>query len=150
STGSSSSTIIDQDAPSPSKSHTTAETQSSVISQDVKENNLDIEAAHVGNNPLFGVPIPEVTSAHSSSTVSLHSIMQPNHQIPQHISKWTKDHPLQNIIGQLSRPVSTRLQLYEQAFFCYYDAFPTSVEPKTYKEVFNSILLDRRDARRAQ
>nr|GFB15594.1 Gag-Pol polyprotein [Tanacetum cinerariifolium] len=68
STGSSSSTIIDQDAPSPSKSHTTAETQSSVISQDVKENNLDIEAAHVGNNPLFGVPIPEVTSAHSSST----------------------------------------------------------------------------------
>nr|GEY69044.1 hypothetical protein [Tanacetum cinerariifolium] len=49
-------------------------------------------------------------------------------------SKWTKDHPLNNIIGQLSRPVSTRLQLHEQAFFCYYDAFLTSVEPKTYKE----------------
>nr|GFC95693.1 retrovirus-related Pol polyprotein from transposon TNT 1-94 [Tanacetum cinerariifolium] len=31
-------------------------------------------------------------------------------------------------------PVSTRLQLYEQALFCYYDAFLTSVEPKTYKE----------------
>nr|GFC22807.1 putative ribonuclease H-like domain-containing protein [Tanacetum cinerariifolium] len=26
------------------------------------------------------------------------------------------------------------LQLYEQALFCYYDAFLTSVEPKTYKE----------------
>nr|GEZ76557.1 hypothetical protein [Tanacetum cinerariifolium] len=39
-----------------------------------------------------------------------------------------------NIIGQLSRPVSTRLQLHEQALFCYYDAFLTSVEPKTYKE----------------
>nr|GFD06660.1 hypothetical protein [Tanacetum cinerariifolium] len=35
---------------------------------------------------------------------------------------------------QLSRPVSTRLQLHEQALFCYYDAFLTSVEPKTYKE----------------
>nr|GFC86904.1 retrovirus-related Pol polyprotein from transposon TNT 1-94 [Tanacetum cinerariifolium] len=46
----------------------------------------------------------------------------------------SKDHPLNNIIGQLSRPVSTRLQLHEQAFFCYYDAFLTSVEPKTYKE----------------
>nr|GEZ48400.1 integrase, catalytic region, zinc finger, CCHC-type, peptidase aspartic, catalytic [Tanacetum cinerariifolium] len=53
-----------------------------------------------------------------------------------HNSKWTKDHPLNNIIGQLSRPVSTRLQLHEQALFCYYDAFLTSVEPKTYKEAF--------------
>nr|GFD42776.1 retrovirus-related Pol polyprotein from transposon TNT 1-94 [Tanacetum cinerariifolium] len=32
------------------------------------------------------------------------------------------------------RPVSTRLQLHEQALFCYYDAFLTSVKPKTYKE----------------
>ncbi|GKA58797.1 retrovirus-related pol polyprotein from transposon TNT 1-94, partial [Tanacetum coccineum] len=38
------------------------------------------------------------------------------------------------IIGDLSRPVSTRLQLHEQALFCYYDAFLTSVEPKTYKD----------------
>ncbi|GJW92923.1 hypothetical protein Tco_0172595 [Tanacetum coccineum] len=42
--------------------------------------------------------------------------------------------PLENIIGSLDRPVSTRLQLYEQALFCYYDAFLTSVEPKNYKE----------------
>nr|GFC53223.1 integrase, catalytic region, zinc finger, CCHC-type, peptidase aspartic, catalytic [Tanacetum cinerariifolium] len=61
-------------------------------------------------------------------------IVQSDHQIPQLNSKWTKDHPLENIIGQLSRPVSTRLQLYEQALFCYYNAFLTSVEPKTYKE----------------
>nr|GEV76381.1 hypothetical protein [Tanacetum cinerariifolium] len=33
-----------------------------------------------------------------------------------------------------AEPVSTRLQLHEQALFCYYDAFLTSVEPKTYKE----------------
>nr|GFD15849.1 Gag-Pol polyprotein [Tanacetum cinerariifolium] len=32
------------------------------------------------------------------------------------------------------RPVSTRLQLHEQAILCYCDAFLTSVEPKTYKE----------------
>ncbi|GJT56102.1 retrovirus-related pol polyprotein from transposon TNT 1-94 [Tanacetum coccineum] len=49
-------------------------------------------------------------------------------------SKWTKDHPLENIIGALDRPVSTRLQLHEQALFCYYDAFLTSVEPKNYKD----------------
>ncbi|GJU92176.1 retrovirus-related pol polyprotein from transposon TNT 1-94 [Tanacetum coccineum] len=45
----------------------------------------------------------------------------------------TKDHPLDNIIGELERPVSTRIQLHEQALFCYYDAFLSSVKPKTYK-----------------
>nr|GFA06875.1 hypothetical protein [Tanacetum cinerariifolium] len=64
------STTVDQDAPSLSKSHTTTETQSAVIPQDVEEDNLDIEVAHMRNDPLFGVPIPEVTSAQSSSTAS--------------------------------------------------------------------------------
>nr|GEW54667.1 retrovirus-related Pol polyprotein from transposon TNT 1-94 [Tanacetum cinerariifolium] len=134
STGSPSSTTIDQDAPSPSKSHTIAETQSSVIPQDVKEDNLDIEVTHMWNDPLFGVPITEVTSAQSSSTASPHQIVQPDHPILQHTRKWTNDHPLDNIIDQLSRPVSTWLQLHEQALFCYSNAFLTSVEPKTYKE----------------
>nr|GEX32969.1 retrovirus-related Pol polyprotein from transposon TNT 1-94 [Tanacetum cinerariifolium] len=113
---------------------TTPETQSSVIPQDVEEDIHDIKVTHMGNDPLFGVPIPEVTSAQSSLTVSPHTMVQPDHQIPKHNSKWTKDHPLDNIISQLSRPVSTRLQLHEQALFCYYDAFLTSVEPKTYKD----------------
>ncbi|GKG16920.1 hypothetical protein Tco_0361877, partial [Tanacetum coccineum] len=39
-----------------------------------------------------------------------------------------------NIIDALDRPISTRIQLHEQALFCYYDAFLTSVEPKNYKE----------------
>nr|GEZ94820.1 retrovirus-related Pol polyprotein from transposon TNT 1-94 [Tanacetum cinerariifolium] len=60
STSSPSLRTIDQDAPSPSKSHTTAETQSYVIPQAVEENNIDMEVAHIGNDPLFGVPIPEV------------------------------------------------------------------------------------------
>nr|GEY18667.1 retrovirus-related Pol polyprotein from transposon TNT 1-94 [Tanacetum cinerariifolium] len=68
STGSRSSTMVDQDAPSVSKSHTTVETQSSVIPQEVEEDNLDIKVAHMGNDPLFGVPILEVTFAQSSST----------------------------------------------------------------------------------
>nr|GEV69771.1 hypothetical protein [Tanacetum cinerariifolium] len=49
-------------------------------------------------------------------------------------NKWTKDHPLDKIIGELETPVSTRLQLHEQSLFCYYDAFLSSVEPKTYKD----------------
>nr|GEY81046.1 hypothetical protein [Tanacetum cinerariifolium] len=134
STGSPSSTTVDQDAPSLSKTHTTTEIQSSVIPQDVRDDNLDMEVAHMRINLLFGVPILEVTSAQSSSTASPQSIVQTNHPMPHHNSKWTKDHPLNNIIDQLSRPVSTRLQLHEQTLFCYYDAFLTSVEPKMYKE----------------
>ncbi|GJW48456.1 retrovirus-related pol polyprotein from transposon TNT 1-94 [Tanacetum coccineum] len=34
----------------------------------------------------------------------------------------------------LIRPVSTRLQLHKQALLCYYDAFFTAIEPKTYKD----------------
>nr|GEX90717.1 copia protein [Tanacetum cinerariifolium] len=53
STDSPSLTIVDQDAPSPSKSQTTLETQPPVISHDVKEDNHDIEVAHMGNDLLF-------------------------------------------------------------------------------------------------
>nr|GEW38384.1 hypothetical protein [Tanacetum cinerariifolium] len=69
-----SSTTVAQDAPSPSKSHTTTEIQSSVIPQDARDENLDMEVAHMGNDPLLGVSIPEVTSAQSSSTASPQSI----------------------------------------------------------------------------
>ncbi|GJX95157.1 retrovirus-related pol polyprotein from transposon TNT 1-94 [Tanacetum coccineum] len=134
STGSPSSTTVDQDAPSPSNSQTTPETQPPVIPNDVEEDNHDIEVAHMGNDPYFGIPIPEIPSDQSSSSDSIHTIVHPDHQISEHNSKWTKDHPLENIIGELDRPVSTRLQLHEQALFCYYDAFLTAVEPKTYKD----------------
>nr|GEV10860.1 hypothetical protein [Tanacetum cinerariifolium] len=67
STSSPFSTLVDQDAPSPCKSQTTPETQSAVIPQDVEEDNLDIEVAHIGSDMLFGVPIQEATSAQSSS-----------------------------------------------------------------------------------
>nr|GEZ81611.1 hypothetical protein [Tanacetum cinerariifolium] len=102
STGSPFSTTVDKNAPSPSKSQTTPETQSHVIPQDIEEDIHDIEVTHIGNDPLFGMPILEVASNQSSSTVSPHIIVQPNHQIPQHNSKWTKDRLLDNIIGQLS------------------------------------------------
>nr|GEZ38671.1 retrovirus-related Pol polyprotein from transposon TNT 1-94 [Tanacetum cinerariifolium] len=62
-----SSTTVDQDAPSPSKSQTTPKTQAPVIPNDVEEGNHDIEVSHMGNDPLFGMPIPEVASNQSSS-----------------------------------------------------------------------------------
>ncbi|GJT90641.1 retrovirus-related pol polyprotein from transposon TNT 1-94 [Tanacetum coccineum] len=43
----------------------------------------------------------------------------------------------ETIYEESSLPVSTRLQLHEHALFCYYDAFLTSVQPKTYKDALN-------------
>nr|GEY43640.1 retrovirus-related Pol polyprotein from transposon TNT 1-94 [Tanacetum cinerariifolium] len=74
STGSPSSITVDQDAPSPVKSQTTQETQPPVIPHDVEEDNHDIEVAHMGNDPLFGMPILKVASDQSSSMDSIHTI----------------------------------------------------------------------------
>ncbi|GKE56144.1 putative ribonuclease H-like domain-containing protein, partial [Tanacetum coccineum] len=133
STGSPSSTTVDQDAPSLSNSQTTPKTQSPVIPNDVKEDNHDLDVAHMNNDPFFGIPIPENDSEASSLDV-FPTVVHTTTPNSEHITKWTKDHPLDNIIDELERPVSTRLQLHEQALFCYYDAFLSLVKPKTYKD----------------
>ncbi|GJU24577.1 retrovirus-related pol polyprotein from transposon TNT 1-94 [Tanacetum coccineum] len=93
-----------------------------------------IETIHVDFDELTAMG-----SEHSSSGPTLHEMTPATISLktrakPSSLLTTTKDHPLENIIGELARPVSIRLQLHEQALFCYYDAFLTSVEPKTYKD----------------
>ncbi|GKE05110.1 retrovirus-related pol polyprotein from transposon TNT 1-94, partial [Tanacetum coccineum] len=97
------------DAPSPSNSQTTPETQSPIIPNDVEEDNHDLDVAHMNNDPYFGIPIPEVPSDQSSLTDLNHINVHPDQQFSEHNRKWTKDYPLENIIGKLARPVSTNL-----------------------------------------
>ncbi|GJV00727.1 retrovirus-related pol polyprotein from transposon TNT 1-94 [Tanacetum coccineum] len=132
--GSPSSTTVDQDAPSPSNSQTTPETQSPVIPNDVEEDDHDLDVVHMNNNPFFGIPILENNYEASSSTDIIPTVVHTVAPYSEHVTKWTKDHHLDNIIGELKRHVSTRLQLHEQALFCDYDAFFSSVEPKNYKD----------------
>ncbi|GJR41659.1 integrase, catalytic region, zinc finger, CCHC-type containing protein [Tanacetum coccineum] len=77
---------------------------------------------------------PKNDSKASSSLDVIPTIMHTATPNSEHVTKWTKDHPLENIIGELKRPVSTRLQLHEQALLCYYDSFLISVKPKNYKD----------------
>nr|GEU46143.1 hypothetical protein [Tanacetum cinerariifolium] len=102
--------------PSASNSQTSAETQSLVISTDVEEENHDLNVAHMNNDPFFGIPIPENDSKSSSLDVIpivVHTIA-PNFE---HVIKWTKDHPLDNIVDEFERPVSTRVQLMNKPYF---------------------------------
>nr|GEX76526.1 hypothetical protein [Tanacetum cinerariifolium] len=96
-TGSPLSTSIDQDVPSNSTSSTTQETHSLVIFEGIEE-------------PLHQAPFDDpfldiLTSKPSSQESS--SLMQPTNPPFEHIRKWTKIHPLENVIGNPSRPVST-------------------------------------------
>nr|GEU64497.1 putative ribonuclease H-like domain-containing protein [Tanacetum cinerariifolium] len=79
STGSPSSTTVDQDAPLPSISQTTPETQSPIILNDVEKDNHDLDVAHMNNDPFFGIPIPEVPSDQSLSTDIIHKIVHLDH-----------------------------------------------------------------------
>nr|GEX62529.1 retrovirus-related Pol polyprotein from transposon TNT 1-94 [Tanacetum cinerariifolium] len=69
STVSPSSTTVNQDAPSLSNSQTTLETQSPVISNDVEEENNDIDVAHMNNDLFFGIRILDNDFESSSSDV---------------------------------------------------------------------------------
>ncbi|GKC56717.1 retrovirus-related pol polyprotein from transposon TNT 1-94 [Tanacetum coccineum] len=86
------------------------------------------------NNPYVGFLILEPSYEESSTQIVIPNNVYLINQPPKHINKWTKDHPIDNVIGDPSRPISTRHQLQDEALFCYFDAFLSSVEPKSYKE----------------
>nr|GEZ44512.1 hypothetical protein [Tanacetum cinerariifolium] len=98
-----SSTTIDQDAPSTSTSQTHPETPSLVIPLGVEEVDHDIKVSHMDNNPSIEFLILEPSSKESSTqkviSNHVHSINPP----PININKWTKDHPIHNVIGDPSR-----------------------------------------------
>nr|GEX47861.1 retrovirus-related Pol polyprotein from transposon TNT 1-94 [Tanacetum cinerariifolium] len=70
STGTPSSTTIDQDALSTSTSQTTQETTTLVIPLGVDEADYDIEVSHIDNNPYVDFPIPKPSSKESSTQIS--------------------------------------------------------------------------------
>ncbi|GJW41101.1 retrovirus-related pol polyprotein from transposon TNT 1-94 [Tanacetum coccineum] len=98
STGSPSLTTVDQDAPSPSNSQTTPETQSLIIPNDVEEYNHDLDVVHMNNDMFFSIQIPENDSEASSSSNVIPTVVHSASPNSEHVTKWTKDHPLDNII----------------------------------------------------
>ncbi|GJW20310.1 retrovirus-related pol polyprotein from transposon TNT 1-94 [Tanacetum coccineum] len=87
STGSPSSTTVDQDAPSPSNSQTTPKTQSPIIPNDVEEDNHDLDVAHMNNDPFFGIPIPENVFEASSSSNVIHTVVHTDTPNSKHFTK---------------------------------------------------------------
>ncbi|GJV72392.1 retrovirus-related pol polyprotein from transposon TNT 1-94 [Tanacetum coccineum] len=63
--------------------------------------------------PFVNVFAPDPTSEASSSREIMMPELNQSTQPHEHIRKWTDSHPLDNIIGNPSRPVSTRKQLLQ-------------------------------------
>ncbi|GJV27302.1 integrase, catalytic region, zinc finger, CCHC-type containing protein [Tanacetum coccineum] len=119
------STSIDQDAPSSITPSTQEQEQSPNISQGFEESP---KTPIFRDDPLNESPHVESTSQGSSSNV------RQTHTLFEHLGRWTKDHPIANVIGDPSCSISIRKQLHTDAMWCYFDAFLTFVELKTFKQ----------------
>nr|GFB86378.1 hypothetical protein [Tanacetum cinerariifolium] len=74
-------------------------------------------------------PLHEDSTSQRSS-----SNMRQTHTPFEHLGRWTKDHPIANVIDDPSCSISTRKQLQTDDMWYYCDAFLTSVEPKNFKQ----------------
>nr|GEU68340.1 hypothetical protein [Tanacetum cinerariifolium] len=91
------------------------------------------EAATPRAEVLADSPVSFFINQDAPSTRSSSNVIQ-IHTPFEHLGRWTKDHPIENVIDDPSRSVSTRKQLETDAMWCYFEAFLTSVEPKNFKQ----------------
>ncbi|GJZ27595.1 integrase, catalytic region, zinc finger, CCHC-type containing protein [Tanacetum coccineum] len=89
--------------------------------------------AQADNDSFVNVFAPEPSfkelSSGDVSTTEPNQVIQPH----DHLGKWTKDHPIDNVISNPSRSVSTRKQLATDALWCFYHSVLSKVEPKNFK-----------------
>ncbi|GJR84435.1 retrovirus-related pol polyprotein from transposon TNT 1-94 [Tanacetum coccineum] len=101
---------------------------------------VDIADSPVSTSIDLDAPSTSILTQHQeqehSPLISLKVLK--NHQKHPRL-RWTKDHPLANVIGNPSRPLSTRKQLETDAMWCYFNAFLTSIEPKNFKQAMTEL-----------
>ncbi|GKA61242.1 retrovirus-related pol polyprotein from transposon TNT 1-94 [Tanacetum coccineum] len=87
-----------------------------------------------GNTIMHSFEIPEIREAESSSNYQNPSNMHEFHQQHRYTDKWTKNHPIEQVIGDPSKPVQTRNRLRTDAELCMYVLTLSLIEPKSIKE----------------
>nr|GEX87085.1 retrovirus-related Pol polyprotein from transposon TNT 1-94 [Tanacetum cinerariifolium] len=80
------------------------------------------------------IQTPMFEEGESSSTYQDPSNMHEFHQTQRSTNKWTKNHPIKQVIGDPSKPVMTRRRLYTDAEVCMYALTVSTNEPKNIKE----------------
>nr|GEY83999.1 retrovirus-related Pol polyprotein from transposon TNT 1-94 [Tanacetum cinerariifolium] len=135
STGTPSSTTIDQYAPSPSISPSSSTLQSHSLHQGVAAESTFIEdnpVALVDNNPFINVFAPEPSSDTSSSEDVSSTESAYVSQTLHHLNKWSKDHPLDNVIGNPSRPIAGFKPMQDEIY--EFDRLQARLVAKGYRQ----------------
>ncbi|GKA98234.1 putative ribonuclease H-like domain-containing protein [Tanacetum coccineum] len=137
-TSSSSSIVVDQDDAPPivvsSEEQVVTEPNSPVLNE-VADEFVQEDVADFDGNTFHNAPqTPEFDVAESSSTYQDPSNMHQFHQQHRSIDRWTKNHPLEQVIGDPSKPVMTRKRLQTDAEVCMYALTVSTIEPKNIKE----------------
>ncbi|GJU38044.1 putative ribonuclease H-like domain-containing protein [Tanacetum coccineum] len=133
--GPSVSIAIDLDAPLGSHTSSPLDHHSSLVHHGVAgEQYAEVSSfAAADHEPFINVFAPDPTSKASSSGEIMMPELNQSTQPHKHIRKWTDYHPLDNIIGNPSRLVSTRKQLATDALWCFYNSVLSKVESKNFQ-----------------
>ncbi|GKB49209.1 retrovirus-related pol polyprotein from transposon TNT 1-94 [Tanacetum coccineum] len=114
---------------------TTSDEQTSPISlTEADEFNQEDTADFDGNAQFVPYNPPSHEEIESSTTALEPSNVQNFHQVQPSTHIWTKDHPLDQVIGDPSKPVMTRQRLHTDSEVCMYALTVSTIEPKNIKE----------------
>ncbi|GJY55400.1 integrase, catalytic region, zinc finger, CCHC-type containing protein, partial [Tanacetum coccineum] len=118
-TSSSSSIFVEEDEAPQIVSSSAKQVASEPNSLVLNENDDELVQEHVAEfdgNVFYYPPQTHVFEEDESSSIYQDpSNMHDFHQIHRSIDKWTKNHPIEQVIGDSSKPVMTRHQLYTDA-----------------------------------
>ncbi|GKD60010.1 retrovirus-related pol polyprotein from transposon TNT 1-94, partial [Tanacetum coccineum] len=123
-TGPSVSIFFDHDAPSSSHSPSSSAHHSSLVHHGVAtEHSFEVNPfAATEHKPFVNVFAPYPNSEASSSRTLTITTPSQSTQPHEDLRKWTDSDPLNNIIGNPSRLVSTRKHLATDALWCFYNS----------------------------
>ncbi|GJW72145.1 retrovirus-related pol polyprotein from transposon TNT 1-94 [Tanacetum coccineum] len=133
------STTTDVADPPPLNIHSTHQTPTQVPTVTAPENIIQAETntenAQFDDDEfinIFSTPVQEQgeTSSRHVDTSNMHTFYQ-HHPSAQ---RWTKDHPLEQVIGNPSQSVRTRRQLETDGEMCMFALTVSRTEPKNIKE----------------
>ncbi|GKF46223.1 hypothetical protein Tco_0136025 [Tanacetum coccineum] len=134
-TGPSVSISFDHDAPSSSHTPSSSAPQSSSVHHGVTtEHSFEVNPfAETEHEPFVNMFASYQNFEASSSGILTITTPNQSTQPHEHLRKLTDSHPLDNIIENPSRLISTQKQLATNALWCFYNLVLSKVEPKNFK-----------------
>ncbi|GJW31675.1 retrovirus-related pol polyprotein from transposon TNT 1-94 [Tanacetum coccineum] len=90
-----------------------------------------------GNTLLTPYDVPNFAEAESSTTSLDPLNMYEFHQVQPLTHIWTKSHPMEQVIGDPSKPVMTQKRLQTDSQLCMYAVTISTLKPKNIKEAMS-------------